>query len=170
MESLVLEAFQAHIREVIDLDDLSNLVDSARLQQAIIQKMQARLDKKQAEIDRLHTLLRSLYENLTDGILDQNEYLDLKKTYTQRREEAERQAEILREEMGRELASADNNWMERFRQNQNVTSLDRRLVVSLIERVMVFRDKRVEIVFRWQNDFEVQAELLRMAQAERQVG
>lgn len=126
--------------------------------------------KKQAEIDRLHTLLRSLYENLADGILDQNEYLDLKKTYTQRREEAEQQAEILREEMGRELASADNSWMERFRQSKNITALDRRLVVSLIERVMVFRDKRVEIVCRWQNEFEVQAELLRMARAERQVG
>ena len=56
----------------------------------------------------MHTLLRSLYENLADGILDQNEYLDLKKTYTQRREEAEQQAETLREEMGREIASADN--------------------------------------------------------------
>jgi Skp family chaperone for outer membrane proteins len=170
LESLVLEALQAHIQEVIDLDNLSKLVDSARLQQAIIQKMQARLDKKQAEIDRLHTLLRSLYENLTDGILDRNEYRELKKTYTQRREEAEQQAETLREEMGRELASVDNSWIEHFRQNQNITALDRRLVVSLIERVMVFRDKRVEIVCRWQNEFEVQAELLRMAQAERQVG
>ncbi len=170
LEILVLEALQAHIQEVIDLDNLSKLVDSARLQQAIIQKMQARLDKKQAEIDRLHTLLRSLYENLTDGILDRNEYRELKKTYTQRREEAEQQAETLREEMGRELASVDNSWIEHFRQNQNITALDRRLVVSLIERVMVFRDKRVEIVCRWQNEFEVQAELLRMAQAERQVG
>ena len=170
LESMVPELLRQHIREVIDLGNLSKLVDSARLQQAAIQKLQARLDKKQSEIDRLHTLLRSLYENLADGIIDQNEYKDLKKTYTQRREEAEQQAEILREEMGREIASADNGWIERFRESQNITALDRRLVVSLIERVMIFRDKRVEIVCRWQNEFELQRDLLRMAQAERQVG
>lgn len=48
--------------------------------------------------------------------------------------------------------------------------MDRRLVVSLIVRVIIFRDKRVEIVYRWQNEFDLQRDLLRMAQAERQVG
>lgn len=170
LENIVLEALQAHIQEVCDLEDLSKLADSAQLQQAKMRKLQARLDKKQEEIDRMHTLLRSLYENLADGILDQDEYKDLKKTYTQRREEAEQRAELLREEMDRESASMDTSWMEQFRHCRNIIALDRRLVVSLIVRVIIFRDKRVEIVYRWQNEFDLQRDLLRMAQAERQVG
>ncbi len=170
LENIVLEALQAHIQEVCDLEDLSKLADSAQLQQAKMRKLQARLDKKQEEIDRMHTLLRSLYENLADGILDQDEYKDLKKTYTQRREEAEQRAELLREEMDRESASIDTSWMEQFRHCRNIIALDRRLVVSLIVRVIIFRDKRVEIVYRWQNEFDLQRDLLRMAQAERQVG
>ena len=51
-------------------------------------------------------------------------------------------------------------WMEQFRKNKNITSLDRTLVVSLIERILVFRDRRIEIVFRWQNEFHWQMELL----------
>ncbi|MCI9116591.1 MAG: recombinase family protein [Acutalibacter sp.] len=170
LENIVLEALQAHIQEVCDLEDLSKLADSAQLQQAKMRKLQARLDKKQEEVDRMHTLLRSLYENLADGILDQDEYKDLKKTYTQRREEAEQRAELLREEMDRESASIDTSWMEQFRHCRNIIALDRRLVVSLIVRVIIFRDKRVEIVYRWQNEFDLQRDLLRMAQAERQVG
>ncbi len=170
LEDIVLEALQAHIQEVCDLEDLSKLADSAQLQQAKMRKLQARLDKKQEEIDRMHTLLRSLYENLADGILNQDEYKDLKKTYTQRREEAEQRAELLREEMDRESASIDTSWMEQFRHCRNIIALDRRLVVSLIVRVIIFRDKRVEIVYRWQNEFDLQRDLLRMAQAERQVG
>lgn len=170
LENIVLEALQAHIQEVCDLEDLSKLADSAQLQQAKMRKLQARLDKKQEEIDRMHTLLRSLYENLADGILNQDEYKDLKKTYTQRREEAEQRAELLREEMDRESASMDTSWMEQFRHCRNIIALDRRLVVSLIVRVIIFRDKRVEIVYRWQNEFDLQRDLLRMAQAERQVG
>ena len=37
-------------------------------------------------------------------------------------------------------------------------------MVSLIERIMVYRDKRVEIVYRWQNEFRWQVELLQRAQ------
>ena len=55
-------------------------------------------------------------------------------------------------------------WMDQFRKHQNITALDRSLVVSLFERIMVYRDKRVEIVYRWQNEFRWQVELLQRAQ------
>ena len=165
LDEIVLEALQGHIREVIDLSELMELTDVAKLQQANVQKIQARLAKKQEEIDRCQKLLRSLYENLADGIIDKNEYQELKNTYQDRRSQAEKQAEFLREEMGRELDNSSNNhWIEQFIRHRNITSLDRRIVVTLIERVLIFRDRRVEIVYRWHNEFEWQAELLAQAQ------
>ena len=165
LNDIVLEALQGHIREVIDLSELMELTDIAKLQQANVQKIQARLTQKQEEIERCQKLLRSLYENLTDGIIDKNEYQELKSTYQDRRSQAEEQAEFLREEMDRELDNSSNkHWIEQFIQHRNITSLDRRIVVSLIERVLIFRDRRVEIVYRWQNEFEWQAELVAQAQ------
>ncbi len=164
LDDIVLEALQGHIREVIDLSELMELTDIAKLQQANVEKIQARLTQKQEEIDRCQKLLRSLYENLADGIIDKSEYQELKSTYQDRRFRAEEQAEFLREEMGRELDnSANNHWIEQFIQHRNITSLDRRIVVSLIERVLIFRDRRVEIVYRWYNEFEWQAELVAQA-------
>jgi len=165
LDDIVLEALQGHIREVIDLSELMELTDIAKLQQANVEKIQARLTQKQEEIERCQKLLRSLYENLADGIIDKSEYQELKSTYQDRRSQAEEQAEFLREEMGRELDnSANNHWIEQFIKHRNITSLDRRIVVSLIERVLIFRDRRVEIVYRWYNEFEWQAELVAQAQ------
>ena len=165
LDDIVLEALQGHIREVIDLSELMELTDIAKLQQANVEKIQARLTQKQEEIDRCQKLLRSLYENLADGIIDKSEYQELKSTYQDRRFRAEEQAEFLRDEMGRELDnSANNHWIEQFIKHRNITSLDRRIVVSLIERVLIFRDRRVEIVYRWYNEFEWQAELVAQAQ------
>ena len=165
LDDIVLEALQGHIREIIDLSELMELTDLAKLQQANVEKIQARLAKKQEEIERCQKLLRSLYENLADGIIDKSEYQELKSTYQDRRSQAEEQAEFLREEMGRELDnSANNHWIEQFIKHRNITSLDRRIVVSLIERVLIFRDRRVEIVYRWYNEFEWQAELVAQAQ------
>lgn len=36
--------------------------------------------------------------------------------------------------------------------------------MTLIERILIFRDRRVEIVYRWQNEFRWQMDLLLRAQ------
>ena len=164
LHQMVLDALQAHVQNVIDLGQLLSLASVAQLQKANIRKLQERLDQKVSEIERAQTLLRSLYESLTDGIIDRDEYQDLKKTYTQRRTEAEEQAEYLREEMGRELSNTSHDWIERFRSAQNITELDRAVVVSLIERVMVYQDHRVEVQFRWYDEYRWHLELLSQTQ------
>ena len=168
LNEIVLVSLKKHIRDVIDLSELLKLTGAAQLQQAVMQKLRTRLEKKQAEIDRYQTLLHSLYENLADGLLDREEYLNLKKNYTRRREEAEKQAEAIREQMEQEASNfaGRNGWMERFRRHQNITALDRTIVVSLIERVMIFNDHRVEIVYRWHNEFQWCLDLLAQTQVD----
>ncbi len=165
LADVVLQSLQQHIRDVLDLSELLELTAAAHLQQANTQKIQTRLAKKQEEIERCQTLLRSLYENLSDGIVDRGEYEEWRTHYQQRRAEAEAQMETLREEMERELQPQD--WMEQFRRYGNITELDRRLLVSLVERVMVYRDRRVELVYRWQDEFQAQSELINQALSER---
>ncbi len=166
LEDIVLDSLKQHIRQVIDLSDLLEMTDIAWLKKASVQKLQMRLEKKQEEADRCQTLLRSLYENLADGIIDREEYQELKKTYSRRRAEAEEQAEGIRMEMAQAMESSEKSraWMGQFRKHRNITALERSLVVSLIDRIMIYRDRRVEIVYRWQNEFHWQMELLQRTQ------
>ena len=166
LDDIVLTALKKHIQDVIDLSDLLDMTDTAQLQQASVKKLQARLEKKQDEIERCQTLLRSLYENLYDGIIDQNDYENLKKTYTRRRAEAEEQAEAIQAEIDKEINSfsQDRKWMNQFRKYQNITALDRTIVVSLIEHILIYREHRVEIVYRWYNEFQQCMDLLTQAQ------
>lgn len=166
LDEIVLDALRRYIQDVIDLSDLLELTDTAQLQQAGMRKLQGRLEKKREEIDRNQALLRSLYESLADGVIDRDEYQDLKKTYSRRRAEAEEQAEAIQEEMSREMGnfSEGRGWMEQFRKHQNIDALDRTIIVSLIERILIFRDRRVEIVYRWHDEFHWQMDLLRQAQ------
>lgn len=166
LNEIVLESLKKHIQEVIDLSDLLHMMDTARLQQVSVRKMQVRLENKQKEIARCQTLLCSLYESLADGVIDQREYQELKRNYSRQRAEAEEQAEAIQSEMSRELTSIDQGggWMEQFRMRRNIEALDRTIVVSLIERIMVFRDHRVEIVYRWHNEFQWYLDLLLQAQ------
>ena len=122
LEEIVLESLKRHIQEVINLADLLEITDTAQLQQAGIRKLQVRLDTKQAEIDRCQTLLRSLYESLTDGVIDKEEYQNLRETYSSRRTEAEEQAEAIREEMDQKMNRFSVSWLRAAfpRQNRSI--------------------------------------------------
>ncbi len=173
LNEVVLDSLKQHIRSVIDLSELLEMTDTALLRQASMQRLQKRLDRKRQEIDRAQTLLQSLYENLADGIIDREDYKDLKAKYTRRRKEAEEQAEGIREEMSQELAGSSENraWMDQFRKHENISELDRSVVVMLIERIMLYQEHRLEIVFRWQNEFQWLSDLLaRQARSEQEVG
>lgn len=156
LTEITLELLKKHIQNVIDLSKLLDLTSTALLQQANSQRLLKRLEQKRAEADRFQTILCSLYESLTDGIIDRSEYQEMKKTYTRRRAEAEEQVEIIQEEINREMTGSTEKqeWMEQFRKRQNITSLDRTVVAALIERVLIYKEHHVEIVFRWNGEFQ----------------
>lgn len=166
LTSIVLEALQRHIQDVITLSDLLALTETAHLQKAIIRKLQLRLDKKQGEVERNQMLLRTLYKNLVEGVIDREGYENLKRAYTHRATAAEEQANAIREEMSYEADSSDTgrDWMGQFRKHQNIIVLDRSIVVSLIERVTIFKGQRVEIMYRWNNEFQWQMDLFLQTQ------
>ncbi len=163
---ITLELLQKHIQDVIDLSRLLNLTSTALLQQANSQKLRNRLEQKRAEAERFQTILCSLYESLADGIIDRDEYHRMKKTYTSRRAEAEEQIQVIQDEMEREMTGSTERqqWIEQFREHQNITSLDRAAVVALIERILVRKEHRVEIVFRWNSEFQWLMEMVSKAQ------
>ncbi len=142
------------------------LTDTAPLRTAEAPKVQRQIDMKRGELERYNRLLMSLYESLTDGIINKDEYMRLKQRYSEQNTEAEKQLLALQDVLAdiQEHGSASLGWMNEFREHQNITALDRETVVALIERIFVFDDKRVEITFRWHDEYEWQADILQRAQ------
>ena len=97
LEQLVLDTVKQYIRDVVDLDDILAMTDTAPLRTAEAQKVQRQLDKKRSEYERLQKLLMSLYESLADGIIDRDEYARLKQNYAGRCAECEKQMDALQE-------------------------------------------------------------------------
>lgn len=170
LEEIVLDLLKQRINDVMSLSDVMEMVDAAQLQKANLRKLNERYLQKQKEIERNRSLLQKLYESLADGLIDRSEYQELKEVYAKHRADAEKQAEAIQEQMGQEMAFGAESrvWIDRFRKYRNITELDRNVVVTLIERVMIFREHRVEIVFRWQNEYRAMLELIARADQARE--
>ena len=165
LEEIVLDSLKVHIQDVIDMSDLLAMTDTAPLRTAEAQKIQRQLDNKREEYETLQKLLMSLYENLVGGILDREEYIRLKESFSSRASEAEKQMDALRDTLTniREHGT-ENAWMEEFKRHRGITALDRSIVVSLIEKILVHEDDTIEIIYRWQDEFAWQLDVLRRAQ------
>lgn len=165
LEEIVLDSLKVHIQDVIDMSDLLAMTDTAPLRTAEAQKIQRQLDKKREEYETLQKLLMSLYENLVGGILDREEYIRLKESFSSRASEAEKQMDALRDTLTniREHGT-ENAWMEEFKRHRGITALDRSIVVSLIEKILVHEDDTIEIIYCWQDEFAWQLDVLRRAQ------
>lgn len=162
LEEIVLDSVKQHIREVIDMSELLTITDTAPLRTAQAQKVQRQLDKKHEEYEKLQKLLMSLYENLTEGIIDREEYTRLKASFIARADEAEKQMDALRENL-KEIQNhgTENAWMNEFTKRQGLTSLDRAVVVALIDKILIHSNDVVEIIYRWQDEFAWQLDILR---------
>ena len=164
LEEIVLDSLKQHISEVVDMSELLEITDTAPLRTAQAQKVQRQLDKKHQEYEKLQKLLMSLYENLTDGIIDREEYTRLKASFTARADEAEKQMDALRETLTEiQNHGTENAWMNEFIKRQGLTSLDRAVVVALIDKILIHSNDVVEIIYRWQDEFAWQLDILQSA-------
>lgn len=165
LEEIVLDSVQKRIAAVAELDGLLATADTAPLRTAEAVKVQRQLDEKKTEYERLQKLLMSLYENLTDGIIDKAEYLRLKESFSQRAAETEKQMDALRERITKiRTQTTDMSWMENFKRYRNLTELDRRVVVTLIDKIMLYENSVVKIFYRWQDEFAWQMDILHQTQ------
>ena len=164
LEEIVLDSLRQHIREVVNMSELLNITDTAPLRTAQAQKVQRQLDKKREEYEKLQKLLMSLYENLADGVIDREEYARLKASFKARADEAEKQMDALRESLNDiQSHGTENVWMNEFIKRQELASLDRAVVVALIDKILIHSNDMVEIIYRWQDEFAWQLDILRSA-------
>lgn len=156
VQDVVLKSLKLHIDNILQIEKVLAYIETLPFQQVETQKLDARLVCKQEEIERYQQLKVTLYESLKDGILDKNEYLEMKALYDNKLLEAQKAGSVLTQERERILQNQTTEllWIERFKAYQNIDHLERRIIVTLIERIEVYEDRRIEIRFQYQNEYD----------------
>ncbi len=122
---------------------------AAQEEKYLIRKYEERLRRKQEEAENYRRILDSLCESLAEGVIDGQEYGELKKSYQLKLEQARREGEEIRKKMNRaaeEAAKEKRRW-EQFERYGSITEVDRAMAVFLIDRIFIYRNKAVKIIF-----------------------
>lgn len=77
LEDTVLEMLKLHIKNVMNLEEILDYIGTIPFQQLDVKSLEARKQKKLEEVEKCKRLKTSLYEDMKDGILTKEEYLEL---------------------------------------------------------------------------------------------
>lgn len=159
----VLQSVNLHIKNVLDAEKALRDLDDAPSVQFLVQKYEGHIAKKESELAKAEKLKVGIYEDLKDGLLDKQEYLKLKQEFDHRIQDATEAIRTLRKEIQnlQEDHAQHYAWMDYFKEFGTLQELTRWAAVITINRIFVYEDNRIKIVFNFEDAFAQAQELIR---------
>lgn len=156
LSQVIYQTVRHQIDLLLDVDKALRQFENLSWEKHKLKQLDASIEIQEEVVRKNNTLRLGIYEDLRAGLLDRSEYESLKKELAERIDEATAAIEKLNKEKREILdgVSKQQSWVEQFRQYENVTELTRPMVIHLIERINIFEDSNIEIVFRHRNQIE----------------
>ena len=162
LKDAVLQGIRSRVASVIEMEELLKIVESLPETQRNVFNYDAQIVKLKEDIERNRSFKMKLYENLQEGMIGQEEYFLFKKSYESKIQSAE--AAIAAVEQERQQAIEHNRenyaWIDIFKKYQNITFIERKTVVELLEEIIVHEDKKIRLCFRYGDQYTKLVELL----------
>ena len=155
LTEIVFHAIHDQIEVVLHLDKVLCFIDSLPQRNRKVFSYEAQMTRLEDEIQRYKKLELGLYENFVEGIINKAEYTDFRENYRGLIEEKQEAVKRLKREQQDAAAMGSQNraWVQVFAQYENVQELDRRILLALVDKILIYEDKKVEIVFRYRDEF-----------------
>lgn len=157
IESMVLELLQTHIANVIDIEEICRNMDATPFQEIEIRELEKRKEDTEKDIHKYCVFREHLYEDMKDGLITREDYLEMYESYGKKRDRAEKILARISEEIEHlmENRSDRQEWFSYFKKYGNIEELSRVVVVELIDRIRVIDKKHVEVVFNYEDNYKL---------------
>jgi hypothetical protein len=156
LEQAVLILLKQHIQNILHLKRVLEFVGTIPFQEINMKKLNDRLDKKKAELERCRELRVMLYSDMKEGIVSKEDYVELHAAYGKRLRNAEESIRVIQKEMEETAGKAElsNSWIDYFTKYQDIEELNRTVVVELIREIRVYDKKNIEIIFDFDDCYQ----------------
>ncbi|MGM9590019.1 MAG: recombinase family protein, partial [Faecousia sp.] len=124
--------------------------------------LKEKIASRKQEIQRLNGLIRSLYENLIQGLLSKEEYITYKGKYESRIQQLTEEVAHLEKglkALDKQIAQyrALKRDSDDLRENRELTAA---LIDRLIDRIEITKDKQITVHYRFESEFDSNEEVL----------
>ena len=162
LEEAVLNTLKVQIGVVLDMDQAMSDLDALTWEKRELSKLNASMEGQEEQLRHASELRLSAYEDFREGLLDRDEFTRIREELTLRIKNAQSSIDSLRTQYAQlsEGGGTRHGWLANFRAYKNISELTRPVVVTLIDRVLLFPEKKIQIELRLRNQIDHAAEFL----------
>lgn len=165
LNQIVLGELQGYINSMCDCEKVLAHLDELNVNYDEAVAHDKEIVALKQELTKCSAFKASLYQDLRDEIISKEQFTRYREEFSAKEralEQAVREQEtIIRDIYENGIAVAKN--LERFREGLVIGNLDRVALVSFIDRILIYDDFRVEIVFKYRQEMEKVAGLFDVA-------
>ena len=156
LEKAVVTYLNSYIDELENIQHFLEFIDKLPYQEVNVKRLNMRIVQLEEDAQKHEKLKVSVYEDLKDELISKEEYISMKQEFEKRRRAALDSIAQIKIEI-ETLASRNgkhHEWIESFLANKGIEKLERNVVVELIDYIKIYEDKRIEIVFRYADNYK----------------
>ena len=157
LQRTVLEMIQHYIQCLGEYETVSEKIKEMEVSYELFQKIDKRQEYTKKSKAKFELLKSSLYQDLKEGVIAEEEFYDMREFYTNRIVESE----LILEKQSKEIARlykkslGNQNFLADIKKYQNIGTLERGLLVRLVDKIYVLEDKKIEIQFNYDETIEI---------------
>ena len=157
LKRTVLEMIRHYIQCLGEYESVSEKIKEMEVSYELFQRVDKRQEYTKKSKAKFELLKSSLYQDLKEGIIAEEEFYDMREFYTNRIVESE----LILEKQSKEIARlykkslGNQNFLADIKKYQNIGTLERGLLVRLVDKIYVLEDKKIEIQFNYDETIEI---------------
>ena len=159
---IVRESLNRMIRKMCRFDELAGRLEDMQISMEDAVARDQEIMRLQQELEKCRILKSSLYQDLKEGLISEQQFTSYREQYAKRerrlQESILRQKDLIQKIYENGIVAGDI--LKQFRNNPQVGELNHRLLVSLIDRILIYEDKTVDIVYRYTDEMQKCASIL----------
>ena len=163
LESAILNAIRLQISIVVELQSLLQSISASELFQARRRKITSQIEEKEKERVRCEEFRNKLLEALNEELIDRNEYERMRDKYRSQQLACESAIDTLNAKLHQEDCPEidSDSWIGQYLKYRDLQILTREAVVTLVDKILVHEDKRIEIIFNYRDELAYYQSLTR---------
>ena len=156
VDKTVEEAIRFHIRTFLDTEQVISKLNRSPKGRAAASNIQNRIREKQRRITKIERLSTGIYEDYREGILDEGEYLAIRRQYGAEKEELLKEVDalMLAETEHEADYHSTGSLADIVRKYAEFQELNREIVEAFIVDIQVHTDSHLAITFAFEDEFQ----------------
>ena len=162
---ILLDAIKQHINSLAEMEVILKEIERIEISYEDIIANDEEILSRYKELEKCRKSELMLHKDLSEGIISPEEYKEFKKIYEDKGSELEAAIHNIRAEIEKVFRQGliSNEWIDSFKTYQNIRSINRTVVITLVDKIVVYENKRVEIHFKYHDEYQALCRVIESA-------